>query len=274
MPAEPAQPAADPARFEALRFEVDGGVARLTLARPEAAGAIDLRLARELLHAAIRCDEDPAVRAVLLTGSGRFFCAGGDVSSFREAGEGMAALIKEMTIYLHAAISRLARMRAPLVTAVNGTAAGGGFGLACAGDLVLAAESARFVLAYTQIGLSPDASSSWTLPRLVGRRRALELMLTNRSLTAAEALDWGIVTRVLPDAELAGEAEGLARRLAEGPTEAYGHCKRLVLLSAGESLETQMEHETRAIAAAARTRDGREGVEAFLGKRPPRFEGR
>lgn len=272
MPPEPAH--ADPQRFEALRFETEGAVARLTLARPDAANAIDLTLARELMHAALRCDEDPQVRAVLLSGSGRFFCSGGDIAGFAAAGEGMPALIKEMTTYLHAALSRLARMRAPVVVAVNGAAAGAGMSLACAGDLALAAESARFTMAYTRVGLAPDGSSSWYLPRLVGSRRALELMLTNRTLGAAEALDWGLVSRVVPDDELEAEGLALARSLAEGPTEAYAHCKRLVMLSAGESLETQMEHESRAIADAARTRDGREGVAAFRAKRTPRFEGR
>lgn len=259
--------------YETLRFRNEDGVARVTLSRPDAANAIDLTLARELMDAALRCDEDPAVRAVVISGEGRFFCAGGDLSAFAKAGDGMPALIKEMTTYLHAAVSRLARMRAPVLIAVNGTAAGAGFSLACAGDLAFAAESARFTLAYTRAGLAPDGSSTWTLPRLVGPRRALELMLTNRTLSATEARDWGLVNEVVPDGELAARVDGVARCLAEGPTGAYAHCKRLVLLSAGESLETQMEHESRAIADAARTADAREGVEAFLAKRTPAFRG-
>lgn len=260
--------------YETLRFRVEDGVARVTLSRPDAANAVDRTLARELMDAALRCDEDPAVRAVVLTGEGRFFCAGGDLAAFAEAGEALPAVIKEITTYLHAAVSRLARMRAPLVVAVNGAAAGAGFSLACAGDLAFAAESARFTMAYTRAGLAPDGSSSWYLPRLVGPRRTLELMLTNRTLSAAEALEWGLVNDVVPDAELAERVSGVARCLAEGPTEAYAHCKRLVLLSAGESLETQMEHESRAIADAARTADAREGVDAFLAKRTPAFRGR
>jgi len=260
--------------YENLGFRLEDGLARVTLSRPDAANAVNLALSRELMEVALACDEDPAVRAVLLTGEGRFFCAGGDLGAFAAAGPGMPSLIKEMTTYLHAALSRLARMRAPVVVAVNGTAAGAGFSLACAGDLALAAASARFTMAYTRAGLAPDGSSSWYLPRLVGPRRALELMLTNRTLSAEEARDWGLVNEVVPDGELLARAEGVARCLADGPTEAYAHCKRLVLLSAGESLETQMEHEARAIADAARTADAREGVDAFLAKRTPAFRGR
>jgi 2-(1,2-epoxy-1,2-dihydrophenyl)acetyl-CoA isomerase len=144
--------------------------------------------------------------------------------------------------------------------------------LAIACDLVMAAESARFTLAYTRIGLTPDGSSSYFLPRLVGQRRALELILTNRMLTAHEALEWGIVTRVVPDAELTAEAEALARQLAAGPTRAFGASKRLLQLGWTESLETQMAHETRSISEAARGPEGQEGMRAFLEKREPKFE--
>ena len=261
--------------FETLRFEVVEGVARITLARPADANAIDLVLAQELLAAAARCDGDRGVRAVLVSGEGRFFCSGGDLGAFRRAGpEGMSPLIKEITTHLHAAISTLARMRAPVVVAVNGTAAGAGMSLACAGDLALAARSARFTLAYTRVGLAPDGSSTFFLPRLVGVRRTLDLLLTNRTLSAEEALAWGLVNRVVEDDALAREAFDMARCLAAGPTQAFAHAKRLVLDSLGESLETQMELEARAIADAARTADAREGMAAFFEKREPRFHGR
>jgi 2-(1,2-epoxy-1,2-dihydrophenyl)acetyl-CoA isomerase len=260
--------------YETLRFEATDGVARITLARPDAANAIDLALARELADAALRCDEDPAVRAVLLTGEGRMFCAGGDLSAFAAAGDGAPALLKQITAQLHVAIARLARMRAPVVAAVNGPAAGAGFALACAADLAIASDAARFSLAYTRVGLAPDGSSTWFLPRLVGARRALELMLTNRTLSAEEALAWGLVNRVVPAAELGAASEALARELAAGATGAFGAVKRLLLLSGSQGLEGQMEWEARAIADAARSRDGAEGIAAFLARRPPRFEGR
>jgi len=154
--------------LENLTYAVRDGVARITLDRPDAANALDLALSRELMHAAIAADEDPAVRAVLIAANGRMFCAGGDLGSFRHAGEGVPALLKEMTTYLHAAISRFARMRAPVVGAVGGAAAGAGLSLLCALDYVVASEEAKFTLAYTQVGLAPDGSSTYWLPRLLG----------------------------------------------------------------------------------------------------------
>jgi 2-(1,2-epoxy-1,2-dihydrophenyl)acetyl-CoA isomerase len=259
--------------FETLLFEVREGVAYVTLNRPDAANAINLQLSKDLAYAAMRCDEDPAVRAVVLTGSGKMFCAGGDVRSFSASGDEMPALLKEITTYLHAAVSRFARMNAPVVTAVNGTAAGAGFSLACAGDLAIAAESAKFTMAYTRIGLTPDGSSTYYMPRLLGTRRTLELMLTNRMLSAAEAFDWGIVNRVVADEALAQEAEKLARSLADGPTLAFGRVKDLILHS-DDSLESQMERETRVIADSARTADAKEGIQAFLEKRKATFAGK
>jgi len=226
------------------------------------------------MHAAIRCDEDPAVRAVLLGARGRMFCAGGDLGSFRGAGAAMPSLLKEMTTYLHAAISRFARMRAPVVAAVQGTAAGAGMSLVCAMDLVIAAETAKFTMAYTQVGLAPDGSSTFWLPRLLGHRRTLELLLTNRMLDAEEAEAWGIVNQVVAPDLLEAEALALARKLADGPTVAYGLAKKLVLASAGNTLETQMELESRAIADAARSEDAREGMTAFFEKRDPEYHGR
>src|SRR3974390_1657187 len=160
-----------------LLFELCGAVARLTLNRPAAANAIDMALARELMMGAIRCEEDDSIRCVLLTGSGRFFCAGGDIRSFVAAGaEGVAALLKEMTAYLHMALSRFARMNKPLVVAVNGMSAGAGFSLSLIGDLVIAAREAQFTSAYTALGVSSDGGLTWILPRLVGLRRAQELI--------------------------------------------------------------------------------------------------
>jgi len=260
--------------FTTLRLSREGALARLELARPDAAHAIDMQMARELLAAATALDEDPGVRAVLVSASGRMFSAGGDLAHFRAKGDALPAELREMTTYLHAALARLCRLRAPVVAAVNGAVAGAGFGLVCAVDLVVAAASARFTLAYTRVGLTPDGSSSFFLPRLVGPRRALELMLTNRTLGAAEALEWGIVNEVVPDEQLAERAGELARALADGPTAAFAGVKRLVALSASESLEAQLEHESRGIADAARSADAREGMAAFFEKRPPKFQGR
>jgi 2-(1,2-epoxy-1,2-dihydrophenyl)acetyl-CoA isomerase len=253
----------------------EGGVATITLNRPDAFNALDLATGRALFDAALAVDEDPAVRCVVVTGAGRAFCGGGDVKAFADNLSRIGVLIKELTTYLHGAISRLARSDKPVIMAVNGVAAGGGFSLALSGDLVVAAESARFTMAYSRIAATPDGSSSYFLPRLVGLRRTMELYLTNRNLTAREALEWGLVTRVVPDAELRGDVAALARELAQGPSKAFGAAKRLFHHSTWESLETQMELEAQAIAAMGHTEDFRAGVTAFANKRPPPpFQGR
>lgn len=260
--------------YESVDFSVRDGVATVTLDRPDAANAVDLALAKELLDAAIRCDEDPAVRVVVVRANGRLFSAGGDLKSFAAAGDGIGAALKELTTYLHGAISRFARMDAPVITAVNGMAAGAGMSLAVAGDLVVAARSAVFTMAYTAAGLSPDGSASYFLPRLIGLRRTQELMLTNRRLAAEEALAWGLVSRVVADEDLDREVADLASTLAAGPTAAFGSVKRLLAATFDCGLETQMEIEAREITANAKGRDGREGIAAFLAKRRPEFSGR
>jgi len=258
---------------ETIIFEVADGVATITMNRPDEANALNLTMAQELARISILCDEDPDIRAVILTGAGRFFSAGGDVASFGAAGDGAAALIKEMTMYLHAAVSRFNRMNAPLVGAVNGMAAGAGFSLASSCDLVVADESAVFLSAYTAAALSPDGSSTYFLPRHIGMKRSAELMLTNRRLSAREALDWGIINQIASDGEALNAALAIAKELAAGPTLAYGAVKHLLHESLSSSLETQMELEARTIADMTRTADGREGIQAFLDKRAPAFRG-
>jgi 2-(1,2-epoxy-1,2-dihydrophenyl)acetyl-CoA isomerase len=260
--------------YQSLIVERKGNVATLTLNRPDAYNALDLVLGRDLFTASIELDEDPDVRCVVVTGSGRAFCAGGDVKSFVDNLGRIGAHIKELTTYLHGAISRFARSDKPVIMAVNGVAAGGGFSLALSGDLVVAAESAKFTMAYSRIAASPDGSSSYFLPRLIGLRRAMELYFTNRVLTAREAVEWGMVTRAVPDAELPGAVDALARELAQGPSKAFGIAKRLLHQSTWESLETQMELEAQGIAACGRTEDFRAGVTAFAEKATPTFRGR
>ncbi len=259
---------------DSLQVTQYDGVVTLTLNRPEAANGIDLDLGRELMHTAIALSESDAVRAVVLTGAGRFFCAGGDLKSFAAYGEALPLRLKELTAYLHTAVTRLARMDAPVICAVNGMAAGAGMSLAIACDIVLAADSAAFTMAYTGAGLSPDGSSSWFLPRLIGDRRAREMMLTNRQLSARDAEEWGLINRVVPAPDLMSAAQEQAALLAGGPTGAYGAVKQLLLASSDSGLETQMELETRLIAARAGSADGREGVAAFAEGRKPRFDGR
>jgi len=260
-------------RFENLIFDVQDGLARLTFNRPNAANSLNLEMVRELLDAATICSEDPTIRAVLLTGAGRFFCAGGDLKSFSAASDQVAKYVAETADTLHAAIAKFANMNAPVVAAVNGTAAGAGMSLVCMTDIALAAESAKFTMAYTAAGLAPDGSSTYFLPRIVGIRRARELMFTSRRLSAEEACSLGIVERVVPDDELMLESENLARALANGPTLAFGAVKKLLLSSQTARLEDQLDAETSAIASMTRTSDGREGVMAFREKRAPNFKG-
>ncbi len=259
--------------FQNLEFTVRKHVAHIVLDRPEAANGITADLARELMQVAIACDEEPKVRAILLRGNGRMFCGGGDLKAFAAIGSDLPSYLKVTTTYLHGAISRFARQSAPLVCAVHGFAAGGGFSLAVAADLPIAAESAKFTMAYTKAGLTPDGSSTYYLARMVGMRRAMDLALTNRVLTAAEAVEWGLAARVVPDDRLVEEAEELSEMLAAGPTWAIGKVKELIRSGMNESLETQMELETRAIADAVRTNDAKEGIAAFIEKRRPKFEG-
>jgi 2-(1,2-epoxy-1,2-dihydrophenyl)acetyl-CoA isomerase len=260
--------------YQHLTLERRDQVATLTLNRPDAYNAFNLALGHEIFQAVLEVDDDPQVRCLLITGAGKAFCGGGDVREFVDNLPRAGAHIKELTTYLHGAVSRLCRSDKPVVVAVNGVAAGGGLSLVLAGDLVLAAESARFTMAYSKIAATPDGSSSYFLPRLVGLRRAMELYFTNRVLSAREALDWGLVTRVLPDAELRPAADALARELAQGPTRAFGAAKKLFHHATWESLETQMELEAQAIAASSRTEDFRDGVTAFANKKTPTFRGR
>jgi 2-(1,2-epoxy-1,2-dihydrophenyl)acetyl-CoA isomerase len=257
-----------------VRLDIDSGIATITLNRPEAFNALDMQLAREFHETVVACSEDDTVRVVVVTGSGKAFCAGGDVKGFCDRIDAIGIHIKLLTTELHGAVSRMVRMAKPTITAVNGVAAGGGMSLAMAGDLVLATESARFTMAYTQIGASPDGSSSFTLPRLVGVKRALELTLLNPILTAREAMEWGIVNRVFADEAFHHEVRTIASQLAQGPTLAYGRAKALFYSSTSESLETQMEHEAQLIAASGHTADFRAGIFAFADKRRPNFQGR
>jgi 2-(1,2-epoxy-1,2-dihydrophenyl)acetyl-CoA isomerase len=255
--------------YQTILFEQSGPITRITLNRPDAANGMNDTLTRELADAAGRCDTDGA-KVVVLTGSGRFFCAGGDLKAVAAA-PSRRGYIKGIADDLHRAISTFARMDAVLIIAVNGVAAGAGFSLAVTGDLVLAAESASFTMAYTRAGLSPDGSGSYYLPRLIGITKAKDLMLTNRTLTALEASQWGLVTEVVADDELADRAAALADQMAATSKGSNGGVKALLLSTFSNGLEEQMELEGRLIAARAETPDGREGVDAFLSKRKAEF---
>jgi 2-(1,2-epoxy-1,2-dihydrophenyl)acetyl-CoA isomerase len=258
---------------DAVLLDVRDRVAHVTLNRPDDANSINPDVANGLLAAAASIEHDPAVRAVLLTGAGARFCGGGDVRGFHEAGDALTENIRELIPALHNAISIFVRNDAPVVCAVQGSAAGAGLGFVGMSDIAYAGESAKFVMAYTQLGLSPDGSSSWFLPRVVGLKRALELTLTNRVLTAQEALEYGLITRVVPDADVHAAAEALAVQLAQGPTVAYGISKRLIHTSLEDTFETHLAREADGIVQASRTADARAGIAGFVEKHAAEFRG-
>lgn len=259
--------------YETLTFDLADGVATITLNRPDFANAMNKAMMYDLFAVALECDNNPEIRAVVLTSTGKMFCAGGDLKEFAAQGDAMPAFITELATILHAAITRLQRMDAPLVIAVNGIAAGAGLSLAAAGDIVIASDEAAFVCAYTAAGITPDGSSTYFLAKHVGLMRAKEFVLTNRRLSAEEAAGWGLITKVVPAEQLMSEARAMAAGFATGPTMAFGGAKRLLLNAFANTLETQLEDEAVSIGNLTRGHDGREGIEAFAARRKPEFKG-
>ncbi|MGH9054642.1 MAG: enoyl-CoA hydratase/isomerase family protein [Acidimicrobiales bacterium] len=256
-------------------LDVDGGVALLRLNRPEVSNAMDIGMLRAFHEAIMLCHGDRRVRAVLLTGEGPNFCAGGDVRDFASKGDALPDYLRTATAYLQNAVLGLIRLEAPVVTAVQGWATGGGgFGLVCASDIVLAARSARLMLGATRVGMAPDAGASVTLQRIVGLRRALEIALTNPVIDAPAALELGLVTRVVDDGALVSEALVLARELAEGPSRALAATKRLLWTGLGSSVEDCLPDEARTVSELSGTEDAREGLAAVIERRQPRYRGR
>ena len=258
--------------FESLKLSIDNGVARLTLANGAKGNPLDRTLGRELRDAAIILDETRCLRVVILTAEGKNFCVGGDLKVFA-AEKDLSSTVKAMTSDYHAALSKLLRMDAPIVTAVQGACAGAGVALAALGDIVVASADSHFTVAYTGIGFSPDGGSTYVLPRLIGMRRFQELVLTNRRVAAAEAARIGLVTEAVADEALTARVEEFAAQLAAGPTKAFAAARRLLLSTYGASLETQMEWEARLLCEQCRTDDVKEGVKAALERRKPVFTG-
>jgi 2-(1,2-epoxy-1,2-dihydrophenyl)acetyl-CoA isomerase len=259
--------------YKTLMYTVKGSVATITMDRPNCYNALNGQMAEELLEAVLTSREDRTVRVVVLMGAGQAFCAGGDVGELIEHADTLTLHVKRLLVSLHSVISCICRMSKPVIAGVGGVTAGAGMGLAMACDLAVATQSARFTMAYTRLGLPPDAGSSYFLPRLVGLRRAMELTFTNRILTADEAKEWGLINRVVPDAEFVTAVRAMADELAAGSSLALSRAKRLLFMSDHASLETQMENEAQLIALSSQSADVREGLKAFTEKRPPIFSG-
>ena len=258
---------------EPVLFAHSGSIARITLNRPAEGNAIDMKMAHGLAAVALRCETDTSIRCVVLSGLGRLFCVGGDLRLFNDAGPQISRVLSELAGTLHDALTHFARMQKPLLTLVNGPAAGAGLSLCLLGDVVLAVRSAHFTCAYTGIGLTPDGGMTWMLPRLVGVRRAQEMLLTNRRIEASEAARIGLITRMVDDESLAEEGAKLASSLAQSATRALGATRLLILESLSSSFETQLAREARSIAAAGANDESAEGIAAFVSKRIPNFNG-
>lgn len=256
---------------DTLLREQDGGVLTLTLNRPDALNSFTIEMKETLLTALKDAARDGDIRAVLLTGAGRAFSAGQDLKE-RQA-PGVADLGTELRLRYNPIILAMRRLEKPIVGAVNGVAAGAGCSVALACDIVIAAESARFIEAFGKVGLVPDTGSSWFLPRLVGHARAAEMMLTADPLDAATAERIGLVNRVVPDDQLMTEARALAARLAAGAPIAMALAKRALNRALDSSLEEALEYEAQLQSIAGRSADHREGVAAFVEKRKPEFKG-
>ncbi len=255
-------------------LELDDGVGHLRLNRPEASNGMDVPFLRALYDALMLAHGEKDLRVLLITGEGPNFCAGGDVKTFASKGEALPDYLREATSWLQVCCQALLGLQAPVVSGVHGFAAGGGgFGLVCASDLVVAAESARFLGGATRVGMVPDFGTTVTLPQLVGLRRAFEIVMTNPVLTAAEALEIGLITKVVPDDDLPAEARALAETLAQGAPQALAQAKRLLWSGLGGRVEAQLPEEARVVSELSGTADAREGLAAVIERRSPNFAG-
>lgn len=274
----------------AIRMERDGGIGLITIDRRERFNSFDVETAREFRKAGLQYARDTEVRVVVIAGVEGIFCSGADLKYIRGGGaaadltylhpdderpDGYGSVFKEILEYMHSAISEIKRAPKPFIAAVDGIAAAGGFGIAMACDLVLASERASFEWAYHKTGLTGAESSTFFLPRLIGLRRAMELVLMNPRLDAARALEIGLITAVYPVDRFAPEVQRVAERLAAGPTRAYGIAKGLLNQAAGvDRLDYHLDQELEQLARIADGAEFAAGIEAFFLKQPPKFEGK
>lgn len=261
----------DVIEYETMSYSVSDHIAHIRLTRPEGANAVSVQFAKDLRAATLAAHYDDDVRVLLFTAEGRVFCAGGDLVEFNDAGDALPSVASDMLTDFHGALYRMHRMTKPTVAAIGGAAGGAGLSFACVFDLVVAAENAKFTMAYTNAGVTPDGTSTYFLARHVGLRRALDLTLTNRVLTAAEAEAWGLVNRVVPKGEADAAALELATSLAAASSFAIGNAKRLIYEGFDSSLEESGEREMHMITTSMGMADGKEGINAFVEKRAPQF---
>ena len=248
-----------------------GNIREISLNRPEAYNALNLDMMTRLAETLASAAADQAVKGIMITGSGKAFCAGGDLKWIHQQGEGAGSVLHRLAPQFHLSITEIRRTGKPVVAAINGIAAGGGFSLALACDFRVMGESAILRQAYTSSGLSIDGGGSFALPRLVGLARALEIMAFDDPISSHRALEWGLVTKVVPDREVVPEALALLDRLGKGSLHSFACSKRLMTDSFNNTLETQLELERQGISDCAAHPDGQEGIRAFVEKRKPTF---
>lgn len=258
-----------------VSYEVTDGVATIALNRPESMNGLTIATKEALLEAVLRAAEDTAVRCVVLTGSGRAFCAGQDLKEHLQIlGDSSSdQLFRTVDVHYNPTVTALMEMPKPVIAAVNGIAAGAGASFAFACDFRVVAESAGFNLAFAGVALSCDTGASWTLQRLVGRAKAIELLYFPRTIKSAESLELGLASQVVPDEEFAATVQDLARRLADGPTVAYGAMRRSVAYAAGHSFADSLAKESEMMALTGATADHQVAVDAFVNKQKPVFRG-
>ncbi len=261
-------------KLDTIDYEARDGVAHIRFTRPEGANAVNPAFSRDLRAAMLEVEWDDAVKAVSITAEGKVFCAGGDLKEFHAAGDELPKLASDMLTDFHGAIYKMNRVAKPVVAGVNGAAGGAGLSIVSAFDLVVCGESAKFTMAYTRAGVTPDGTSTYFVARHIGLRRMLDLTLTNRVLSAQEAEAWGLVNRVVPDDQVDKATAELAQSLADGPAWALGRAKNIVYAGLDSPLEQAGELEGVTIAQAMGTDDGREGIAAFVEKRKPAWKGR
>jgi len=257
-----------------VQLTIQNSIATITLNRPEAMNSFNREMAEDLEKITEQVRADSAIRAVLLKGAGNLFMAGGDIKAFHERLETMATDVMHDIRLLSASILNLMQMPKPVLACVHGSVAGVGMSFMMAADLVIAAENTRFTMAYGSIGLSPDGGSSYLLPRLVGTKKAMELILLSDLFDAKTAQNYGLINWAVPAENLASETERLLQRLANGPTHAYAQAKHLLNQSWDNSLTAQLDAEGRAFASCCTTADFKTGITAFLNKKKPEFIGK
>ncbi len=261
--------------YETVDLSIAGGVARLTLNRPDRLNSFNLQMHAEVADALAKVEAEATVRTLILTGAGRGFCAGQDLSDRAVApSDGEIDLGESLEKRYNPLIRRLVALPMPVVCAVNGVAAGAGANIALACDIVIAAKSAKFIQSFANIGLVPDSGGTWILPRLAGQARAMGLALTGEPILAETAADWGLIWKSVDDGKLVEETDSLAAKFAKAPTKGLAEIKKAIRNSWSATLDDQLDHERDAQRRAGRSDDYKEGVDAFMNKRPPQFTGR